>query len=293
MTRELLARSMELQRRLSRAQLMDLVTSFGRDPEPAAERFLEEHARRMPRDLRDMAGFLADAGAGVVFAFELRYPARIRQLLGNAAPPLLYHIGDLRWLEMPSVAIVGTRRASAAGAESAAAYAKECVARGAAVISGNAPGIDAAAHQAALDAGGCTIVCPPAPLDRYEPAFACSGARDRVLVLSFFLPGSPLLPWNFLARNELVAAHAGATLVAETGMRGGTHNTIGHVRRFGRPLFCVLLPARARHARAHDLLIGSGATPVPPTPTKAAVDAVITGTSRPLAARTSHPDLFE
>lgn len=208
-----------------------------------------------PRELRRLAGLATGAGAPAPEATRLAdnpwravaladaaYPARLWECLGAAAPPLLFARGPAALLDAPSIAIIGTRTPSAESVAATAAYAAELVARGFTVVSGNAPGIDAAAHGAAVAAGGATVVFPAAPPDAFSPAFDAEAAEDRMVVLSRFEPGATVRPWFFLARNELVAAHCRAAIIAETGARGGTLNTLMRLREYGRPVFALRLP---------------------------------------------------
>ena len=185
---------------------------------------------------------LLDAGWRAVALAEHEYPERLSDCLAAASPPLLFVRGTPHLLDLPAVAIIGTRTPSAEAASAAAAYAEALVERGFAVVSGNAPGIDAVAHGAALAAGGCTVVFPAAPADAFSPAFDAGGAEGRMVVLSRFEPGAVVRPWFFLARNELVAAHCRAAIIAETGARGGTLNTLMRLREYGRPVFALRLP---------------------------------------------------
>ncbi len=241
---------------------------------------------------------LALPSFSVVTWGDADYPRRIAATMGSEAPPLLYCQGNLELLRRPSFAIIGTRRPTACGRRAARAYARYCAGGGWVVVSGNAIGVDATAHASALEAGGATIVFPPTPLDVFEPSFALAeDAWDRVIVASRYLPGSSVTPWYFLGRNQLVAALCYGGLVAETGTRGGTLDTVGHLKRLQRPLFITELPPEAKHRRAFELLRASGAWPVPIDPTPEFVASLLaqiaTQEEEPPAAESEAPDLFE
>lgn len=222
------------------------------------------------------------------------YPARLAHFLGDQAPAMLYCWGNYALLENASVSIIGTRRPGGIGKAAASRYAEALSARGFTIISGNAPGIDSVAHETALDSGGTTILCPPAPPDQFTPSFSAALDPARVLVVSRFAPGSSITKWYFLGRNELVAAHAGAAIIAETGTRGGTLNTLDHLRRMQRSVFIVDLPSSDSRYRAHQAIIASGATPVSPVPSDADLEAIITAAKKPLPQhRHTNDDLFE
>jgi DNA protecting protein DprA len=226
-----------------------------------------------------LAGRLAqEGGCRVVALVDPAYPQRIRDALGEQAPPVLYCRGPLALFDLPAFAIIGTRRPTAYGRQAARAYAAACALAGWSVVSGNAIGVDATAHEAALRHGGSTIVFPPVPLDAFRPAFAADAeAAGRMLVASRYAPGTAVTPWNFLGRNQLVAALCRGALVAETGTRGGTLDTVGHLQRLRRPLFVAEIPPAASHYRAFELLRASGARPVPLEPTGDYVAALLHG----------------
>lgn len=239
-----------------------------------------EAVRRIASWLRDSKGIepsrrsallaerlLQSGGCDVLWLHDPRYPARLKHTLEEECPPLLYCRGNLTLFEHPQFAIIGMREASEYGLTSARTYAEHVACSGWGVVSGNAPGIDAAGHEGALCAGGTTIVFPPTPLEQYTPSFPQRKEDlERVLVASRYAPGSEVTPWNFLGRNVLVAALCRGALVAETGMRGGTLDTVGHLRRFRRSIFVTEMPQEAPCHESHKLLVSSGARSVPLAP---------------------------
>src|SRR5206468_3134446 len=116
------------------------------------------------------------------------------------------------------VAIVGARNCSPSGAELAGLLARALAGRGAAVVSGGARGIDAAAHRGAIEAGGRTVVVLGSGLDvaypRQNRALFEEIARQGSIVAEY-PPGTPAEPFRFPARNRIVAALARAVVVVE------------------------------------------------------------------------------
>lgn len=250
-------------------------------------------SRQVMSSARHRARQLIECGVRAITFHDTVYPERLRRLLGEKAPPVLYVMGNLALFEERSVAIIGTRKPSAVGREAARSYAGALGRAGWMVTSGNAPGVDAAAHSGALEAGGSTLVYPPMPLDAYKPNFDLADAgAARVLVASPFPPGTAVEAWRFLRRNELVAAQAGASLVAETGTRGGTLNTVKHVRRLRRVLFVTALPDEAPHRRAHEMLAAGGARWLPVECTGTALRTLLKEAERPLPSAPAADDLF-
>ncbi len=170
------------------------------------------------------------------------YPPALAAIDGPGRPsPVLYLRGRLP--AGPGVAVVGTRRPCEAACDFTRALVRGLVAEGLAIWSGGAVGIDAAAHEAALDAGGVTVVVAGGGLDRpYPPQHGA--LFDRVLAQGGALLARqpdgtrPMAPW-FLQRNGVLAALTLATVVIEAGLASGARSTAAAARRLGRVL-CVV-----------------------------------------------------
>lgn len=159
------------------------------------------------------------------------------------APKQLFFAGDLALLEAgPRVSIVGSRKASERGLKNARGLAAWLVRRGAVVVSGLAEGIDAAAHQGAIDAGGKTIGVIGTPLDKFYPAknraLQTTLMREH-LVLTQFSEGYPVQPKNFPIRNRTMALISHATIIVEAADKSGSLHQGWEALRLGRPLFVL------------------------------------------------------
>lgn len=172
-----------------------------------------------------------------------------RELNGSLLPPRLRDLEDppeSLWLRGelpagPAVAVVGTRRPSPQGREFASRLVRDLARRGVTILSGGAVGIDQAAHEAALDAGGQTLVVAPASLERPYPE-EHGALFKRVLrsgggYLSVVPDGNVAEPWGFFRRNSVMAALAHAVVAIESAVRSGTRNTTSRARKLGRPVF--------------------------------------------------------
>jgi DNA processing protein len=150
------------------------------------------------------------------------------RLTGSALAGL-WVAGELSGLAAPTVAVVGTRAPSEDGRRLAHRLATALGAAGVCVISGLALGIDAAAHDGALAAGAPTIGVLGGGHDRFFPPRNAELARRIVAgggaVLSPYPPEHPAYPWQFLARNGIVAALADGVVVVEAAARSGALNT--------------------------------------------------------------------
>lgn len=178
-------------------------------------------------------------------------------------PPVgLWVQGEVRPDELataPSVAIVGSRAATAYGEHHAAEFAYGLASRGVPVVSGAAYGIDGAAHRGALAADGVTVAVLGCAVDVGYPA-GHVGLLDRIVrsggaVVSEYPPGTPPARHRFLARNRLVAALATATLVVEAGRRSGARHTARLADTLSRPVLAVPGPvSSATSAGCHQLI---------------------------------------
>jgi DNA processing protein len=177
-------------------------------------------------------------------------------------PAALFVAGDASALLRPQVAVVGARNASPGGRRNAAAFSRALALRGLGVTSGLAEGIDAAAHEAALEVAGATVAVVGTGPDRVYPrrhdALAAAIAEQGVLV-SEFPPGTPARPGHFPRRNRIIAGLALGTLVVEAGLRSGSLITARLAAEAGREVFA--LPGSIHHplARGCHRLIRDGA----------------------------------
>jgi DNA processing protein len=192
---------------------------------------------------------------------DLRHAESIQRRGGEPFGLWLRGPGHLAHLMERSVAIVGSRAATAYGNGIAADLAADLVEQGVTVLSGGAFGIDVAAHRGALAAGGPTVCVLANGVDvAYPPAHASifeSLAKDQLLV-SELPPGAHPTRVRFLARNRLIAAMSRGTVVVEAALRSGARNTAGWALGCGRPLMAVPGPVYSRASSAPHLMIRNG-----------------------------------
>ncbi len=191
-------------------------------------------------------------------AGEPGYPERLKAL--RSPPPVVYLAAS--WADTgPSVAIVGARAASDDGRDVARALAADLARHGVAVLSGLARGIDAAAHEGALDAGGRSGAVLGTGLDRAYPrenAPLQARLRDSVGLLTEVAPGATPRPSTFASRNRLLAALADATVVLQGRRHSGALLTAREARDLGRPVGAVPWDCRDPLGEAPHALIRSG-----------------------------------
>lgn len=179
------------------------------------------------------------------------FPAhRPEELLGplnpveqQNAPEFLYVAGAWDLLKLGTrVSIVGSRDASPQGLKRAAKLSRELVEAGVYVVSGLARGIDTAAHEAAIAAGGKTIAVLGTALDKaYPPENADLQRRIMTehLAVSQFKQGTPTRRGNFPRRNRVMALVSEATVIVEAGDTSGSLSQGWEALRLGRPLFVM------------------------------------------------------
>jgi DNA processing protein len=188
------------------------------------------------------------------------YPAL---LLQAADPPLLLYVqGHLTALSARSVAVVGSRRPSAQGLDNARAFARALGDQGWAVVSGLAQGIDAAAHEGALDAGAATVAVMGTGPDRIYPARHRALAHrivERGALVTEYPPGVPPLPEHFPQRNRIIAGLTLGTLVVEAALRSGSLITARLASEAGREVFAIPGSIHAAQAQGCHALIQQGA----------------------------------
>lgn len=159
------------------------------------------------------------------------------------APAKLYLAGDRALFgAQPRVSVVGSRVASEEGLKRARVLAKALVDRGIVVVSGLAEGIDTAAHETAIEAGGRTIAVLGTPLDQCFPA-ENRKLQERIMqehtVVSQFALGAKTSRSSFPLRNRAMALLSDATVIVEAGPKSGTEYQGWEALRLGRPLFVM------------------------------------------------------
>jgi DNA processing protein len=156
------------------------------------------------------------------------------------APTKLYLAGDPSIFSRgPRVSIVGSRKASPAALQRTRSLSGQLASRGVVIVSGLAEGVDTAAHEAAMAAGGRTVAVLGTPLDRVYPrqnrALQNRIAREHAVVSQFAL-GTPSRPGNFPIRNRTMALLSDATVIMDAGETSGTRHQGLEALRLGRLL---------------------------------------------------------
>ncbi|MGO1738870.1 MAG: DNA-processing protein DprA [Actinomycetaceae bacterium] len=202
-------------------------------------------------------------GGWFVVPGDAQWPAGLDDL-GEDAPPGLWGRGQLAALARPAAGIVGSRASTPYGMSVGAEIAAGVADAGMVVLSGGAYGIDTAAHRGALAVDGCSVAVMAGGIDRFYPAGSARMLEQLLedgAVVAEAAPGSNPARHRFLARNRLIAAMSGATLVVEAAHRSGALSTARHAAGIGRPVGAVPGPVTSMaSAGCHRLMREQGAT---------------------------------
>ena len=209
-------------------------------------------------DARTVEDQLTARGISVLTLADNGYPKMLRNI--PDPPPALYLDGAVS--EVASVALVGSRKASSTGIETARRLGFALAERGVCVVSGLALGVDAAAHEGAVDAGGRTVGVLGCGIDvvypRINGALFDSVRRHGALVSEYYLGEAPLA-WRFPARNRIIAGLASTVVVVEAPEHSGALITARHALDAGRDVWAVPGPPGVRECRGSNGLLADGA----------------------------------
>lgn len=211
-------------------------------------------------DIADDLSWLEQENCHLVTLHDDNYPLRLKDL--RNPPPILYVLGDLDVINLPQLAIVGSRNPTNGGTQTATDFAAHFARAGLTITSGLALGIDATAHQATLDANGYTVAVVGTGLDRTYPArnreLARNIAESGALVSEFKI-GTKARSENFPRRNRIISGLSMGTLVIEAAQRSGSLITARLASEQGREIFAIPGSIHNPLARGCHRLIREGA----------------------------------
>ncbi len=226
-----------------------LIEAIHKGPDAAAVRQLDQEVMRLER--RQVT---------VLTYSSPQYPALLRAI--PDPPPLLYYQGTLLETDRHAVAIVGTRKVSAAGRVLAEELARDLAAMGFTIVSGLARGVDAAAHRGAIAGKGRTLAVMGCGLDRTYPADHRSlrqAIERQGAVLSELPLGAAPHSYHFPRRNRIISGLSLGVIVTEAAMESGSLITARLAGEQGREVFAVPGFVKAEHSRGPNSLIKDGA----------------------------------
>ena len=184
--------------------------------------------------------WLKKDNAHVVTLADESYPQKLLEI--SNPPAILYAIGNLKWLNHPTIAMVGSRSATPQGEKNAEDFAQSLCDQGICVVSGMALGIDGAAHRGALKSNGATIAVVGTGLDIVYPARHRELAHkiaEHGLIISEFTLGTPSKAQNFPRRNRIISGLSLGCLVIEANIDSGSLITARLAAEQGREVFAI------------------------------------------------------
>jgi DNA processing protein len=217
------------------------------------------HARVLDPD--SIMKRLARGGARFVPVGSSEYPPQLEHL--RDPPPALFIRGRPLVDVASAVGVVGSRRCTDLGRDVARELGRGLASAGVCVVSGAARGIDAAAHQGALDDGGHTVAVMACGVDRVYPSRSRSLVGSIVAtgtIVTEYAPGVPADAFRFPTRNRIIAALGRAVVVVEGAERSGTLSSARHALELGREVFAVPGAVTTPTSFTPHALIRDGAT---------------------------------
>lgn len=193
---------------------------------------------------------------------EADYPELLRQITNP--PPFLFVRGNTSCLNLPQIAIVGSRNPSSGGSENAERFAHYLASQGFAITSGLALGVDGAAHRGTLTAWGKTIAVMGTAVDRIYPARHRALAQEIIekggALVSEFPLGTGSYAGNFPQRNRIISGLSLGTLVVEAALQSGSLITARLALEQNREVFAIPGSIHNPLAKGCHQLIRQGAT---------------------------------
>ena len=186
------------------------------------------------------------------------YPIRLTEM--PDPPPALFVDGILP--QGPTVAIVGSRKATPTGLATARKLGHALAERGVCVVSGLALGIDAASHQGALDGGGPTVGVLGCGIDIVYPRSnrrLFDGVRENGAIISEYYLGESPLAWRFPARNRIIAGLGDVLVIVEAAEKSGALITARHALDSGGDVWAIPGPPGVPECRGSNKLLSDGA----------------------------------
>ncbi len=242
-------------------------------PDRSACRSIEQELKAIERERVEVRCLLDSA-----------YPTRLKMIADP--PPLLYITGTLTEQDELAMAVVGSRRATAAGRAMTEELSHDLAAAGMTVVSGLARGVDAAAHQGALAAQGRTIAVLGSGIDlTYPPEHERLRRRieERGAILSEAPMGAPPHSHHFPRRNRIISGLSLGVIVTEAAIGSGSLITARLAAEQGREVFAVPGFVKAETSRGTNALLKEGATLIERA--QDVIDAVLPQLELPLRMR--------
>lgn len=203
---------------------------------------------------------------------DKEYPEKLRII--PDPPAKLYCIGDINLMQTMAIGVVGSRKCSEYGRQTAIKISTEAANNNLTVVSGMARGIDSFAHVGAIQAGGKTIAvlgCGPDICYPKENKKLYEQIEEEGLIVSELPPGTEPMPFTFPRRNRIISGLSQAVIIVEAGTNSGALITAEIAASQGREVFAVPGNISSQYSLGTNKLIADGARPI------AVIDDIFTG----------------
>ena len=229
-------------------------------PERICDLFIASRKNIDPENILDS---ILTKGIEIQTIDDDTYPRRLKEI--NNPPPVIYLKGEYIPTDEWAVAIVGTRIATSYGKQITQELAAFLANHDITVVSGMARGVDAFAHQSAIQSNGRTIAVLGCGVDVvYPPEHKnlASQIEKHGAIMSDYLPGTPPESSNFPPRNRIISGLSLATIVIEAGEKSGALITASYAAEHGRDVYALPGPIYAAQSKGTNRLISQGAIPL-------------------------------
>lgn len=211
-----------------------------------------------------LAEELESHAVSLIWLNDPDYPIRLKAILGQDAPSVLFFKGNVKLLKEPAVGFCGSRKASQKGLDVTNRAAKGLAREHVCVVSGYAHGVDLAAHRGAMEAGGTTILVLVDGILRFQVKKEIADAitPDNHLVVSQFPPNLTWIGRNAMKRNGTIIGLSDAMILVESGREGGTFAAGTETLKRKHPLFVIDFAEPGPSAEANPHFIERGGIPI-------------------------------
>ena len=200
----------------------------------------------------------------IIGVLDELYPNKLKKVLGEQAPFVLFAKGNMKILEEKAVGFCGSRDASPKGELVATMASTEITAHGYVVVSGNARGIDTCAHVAALNHDGKTIFVAPEGILKFSPRLESRKLvnSENTLIVSEFKPNDQWSIQNAMQRNKTICGLSNAMILVQSGKTGGTFEAGNFALNAKIPLFVAEYSDSDVSGPGNPYFIERGAKPI-------------------------------
>ena len=256
------SKPMELYRQYGSIRKFLESPDFARYPFEESEKVRVEHMTA--EKCRELIAKAEKVGMKFLTPDSPEYPICLKEI--SNPPAVLYYYGTIPPVDrVPSIAVVGSRKCSGGGAVPTTLITNQLAKAGAVVVSGAAIGIDSAAHEGVLSAGGKSVAFFPCGLDLLKgkyPRRMLYGILRKGALVSEFAPGVDVQKWHYRVRNRLISGMSCGVLVAEAEFKSGTMLTARHAVEQSRDVYTLMVSSWQGNSEGILHLLWDGAKPI-------------------------------